>query len=194
MLFPASEVYETAGAVAQDRAPSSVMCPLEIVLPPCWFVQNGGPCHHMPCAPFQGCLGVLGGKDRPITLLACAVALLARGRYSQGVQCYRAIRHGGERRRDPARKAWYNAGDRLDDATHDALTHGADSTAPRSAGAVSEWLKGPHWIRGVRETAPRVRIPPAPINGDRIPSPSQGEGWGEGHPDELSFQPRAPGL
>ena len=29
-------------------------------------------------------------------------------------------------------------------------------------GAVSEWLKGPHWKCGVRETAPRVRIPPAP--------------------------------
>lgn len=30
-------------------------------------------------------------------------------------------------------------------------------------GAVSEWLKGPHWKCGVRETAPRVRIPPAPF-------------------------------
>ena len=30
-------------------------------------------------------------------------------------------------------------------------------------GAVSEWLKGSHWKCGVRETAPRVRIPPAPF-------------------------------
>lgn len=30
-------------------------------------------------------------------------------------------------------------------------------------GAVSEWLKGPHWKCGVRVTAPRVRIPPAPV-------------------------------
>ncbi len=31
-------------------------------------------------------------------------------------------------------------------------------------GAVSEWLKGPHWKCGVRVTVPRVRIPPAPVD------------------------------
>ena len=42
----------------------------------------------------------------------------------------------------------------------------------RFLGAVSEWLKGPHWKCGVRVTVPRVRIPPAPI---RIGCPGRTE-------------------
>lgn len=53
------------------------------------------------------------------------------------------------------------------DSRQDSDSRAADQPPPvrtaRSPGAVSEWLKGSHWKCGVRETAPRVRIPPAPF-------------------------------
>ena len=43
------------------------------------------------------------------------------------------------------------------------VNHFVPRASPYALGAVSERLKGPHWKCGVRVTAPRVRIPPAPF-------------------------------